>query len=154
MGSVAHAPADTALMLPTLTPRRPRRTSTLGGLTSRIEVCPPTRGLVADSWWGRLNAWLLGDAPLASAEDDGARLAAVKLEFARCLDDVDAPQAGAVLMRINTARTLHELWHVRAGLYGAIALEFSQTEAERRLAPLARHFPTRTPRSAPVPLDG
>lgn len=141
-------------MLPSLTPRRSRRTSTLSGAASRIEVCPPTRSTVADSWWGRLNAWLLGDAPLASAEDDGTRLAAAKREFATCIVDVDAARAGAVLMRINTARSLHELWHLRAGLYGVISLELSQTEAERRLARLSRHFATRASRSAPMPLDG
>ena len=49
--------------------------------------------------------------------------------------------------RVQEARSLRELWHVRADLYRVIAVAHSQREAEERLLLLNRHFPTRAPRS-------
>jgi hypothetical protein len=141
-------------MFATLARPRTRRASTLGGATSRIEVCPPAPRSGHERWWDRVNAWLIGDAPLTPLSEDRQRLEAVKREFALSIDDVEVPQAGLVLMRVNTAKSMRELWHLRAALYGVIALEHSQTEAERRLARLSRHFPTRSPRSSFLPLDG
>ena len=45
-----------------------------------------------------------------------------------------------------------QLWHLRAELYHVVAVYHSQHEAERRLAELNGHFPTRAPRSGFVPL--
>lgn len=133
-------------MLASLSFRRSRP----GGVatSSRIEVCPPSG---TDKPWTRLQSWLLGDVSTTTA-DDAERLAAVRLDFATSIDDVDPLRAGGVLMRINTARSLRELWHLRTAVYGVISIEHSQSEAEARLARLNRHFPTRSPRSGFAPL--
>lgn len=49
--------------------------------------------------------------------------------------------------RINIARSLHELWHLRPEVFKLVALRYSQGEAQSRLDRLNRHFPTRAPRS-------
>jgi hypothetical protein len=48
---------------------------------------------------------------------------------------------------IRGARSLRELWHLRAEVYNAVAVQTSQLDAETRLARLNKHFPTRAPRS-------
>ncbi|WP_119292197.1 hypothetical protein [Azohydromonas sediminis] len=122
-------------------------------LFSRIEVCPPA---AQPAWWTRAGAWLRGGHDAAVTRPD-ARLAAVRAEFADaiadCVDDAVSVVPGDVLMRINTARSLRDLWHLRPALYHVIALRHSQCEAEQRLARLNRHFPTRAPRSGFAPLD-
>lgn len=136
-------------MLASLSFRRSRP----GGLavSSRIEVCPPSGTDGRDRPWTRLQSWLLGDVA-TTTDEDAERLAAVRLDFATSIEDVDPLRAGGVLMRINTARSLRELWHLRTAVYGVISIEHSQSEAEARLARLNRHFPTRAPRSAFAPL--
>ncbi len=122
-------------------------------LFSRIEVCPPA---ARRAWWARAGAWLRGD-PAAVAATVDARLHAVRAEFADaladCIDDAASVVPGEVLMRVNTAQTLRDLWHLRPALYHVVALRHSQHEAEQRLARLNRHFPTRAPRSGFAPLD-
>lgn len=116
-------------------------------LHSRIEVCPPSAA-APRHWSLRLAAWLLVSEPVAAP---APRLETVRAEFAAaiadCIYDAESILPGDVLMRINTARSLHELWHLRAALYQVVALRHSQREAEQRLQRLARHFPTRAPRS-------
>lgn len=151
-----HAPrADNAAMfaallqrlVPAAPPAAPSR------LSSRIEVCPPA---ARQAWWARAGAWLRGSRDAAVTHPD-TRLAAVRAEFADaiadCIDDAISVVPGDVLMRINTARSLRDLWHLRPALYHVIALRHSQCEAEQRLARLNRHFPTRAPRSGFAPLD-
>jgi hypothetical protein len=53
---------------------------------------------------------------------------------------------------VDSARSLRELWHLRSEVYRLVALQTSQSEAERRLADLNHHFPTRAPRSGFAPL--
>jgi hypothetical protein len=48
--------------------------------------------------------------------------------------------------RIERARSLRELWHLRPELYGTVARILTQADAERRLATLNRHFPVRAAR--------
>jgi hypothetical protein len=76
----------------------------------------------------------------------------VRQDFLDSIGDVPGESANALCLRIGQARTLRELWHLRAELYSVVALHHSQHEAERRLAELNRHFPTRAPRSGFVPL--
>lgn len=140
-----------ATLLQRLTPAAPPAAASR--LFSRIEVCPPA---ARRAWWTRAGAWLRGNPAAASAGVD-ARLDAVRAEFADaiadCVDDAVSVVPGDVLMRVNTAQTLRELWHLRPALYHVIALRHSQCEAEQRLARLNRHFPTRSPRSGFAPLD-
>jgi len=129
------------------------RSSTLpAALSSRIEVCPPSlRHAPVGSAWQRLMFWLLAPAPTDVAVAPN-RLPAVRNDFLACIADVGAELAAPVQTRIDVARSLRDLWHLRAEVYRLVALAHSQTEAERRVASLNRHFPTRAPRSQFAPL--
>jgi hypothetical protein len=75
------------------------------------------------------------------------RLALVKQEFRASLKPMGCANAACLRDRIDRARSLRELWHLRSVLYGLLATAFSQGEAERQMALLNRHFPTRAPRA-------
>ena len=131
---------------------RPRYRDTLA---SRIgwhaEVCPPSLRQAPQSVWHRLWFWLLAPGPL-QASPSLNRLPPVRQDFLDSLNDVAGSAADALSLRIGQARSLRELWHLRAELYSVLALNHSQHEAEQRVARLNRHFPTRAPRSGFVPL--
>ena len=124
----------------------------------RTEVCPPAlkpAGFRAGSACGRaLRGWLAagwlapGDA---SAPPDGTWR--VREEFLDALHDVRTQQAGMLLARIRSARSLRELWHLRPDVFNLVAQRYDQSEAQVRLERLNRHFPTRAPRSGFAPLS-
>jgi hypothetical protein len=125
---------------------------------SRVEVCPPELFPSSLSWRGRMQRWssrlLRQAAPwLPEQARPVNRLALVKCEFRDSLSDLDTVPAQHLLERIERARSLREMWHLRSSLYGEVSITLSQGEAERRLARLNRHFPTRAPRSALAPLE-
>ena len=132
-------------------------TSTL--IQSRVEVFPPELFPSSLSMRGRLQRWtsraLHHAAPwLPRPARPINRLALVKSEFRDSLSDLmNSLPAQNLLDRIERARSLREMWHLRSSLYGEVSLALNQGEAERRLARLNRHFPTRAPRSALVPLQ-
>jgi hypothetical protein len=109
-----------------------RRFAPLAGaaVPLRTEVCPPSRVRPAAEH-------LLAD---------------VRAEFCLALADVGEPDARVLIQRMSHAATLRELWHLRPELFHAVALRHSQDEADRRLARLNRHFPTRAPKSGFAPL--
>ncbi|MDH4392000.1 MAG: hypothetical protein QE285_11345 [Aquabacterium sp.] len=125
---------------------------------SRVEVFPPEMFASSLSWRGRLQRWtsrLLHQAApwLPEQARPVNRLAVVKREFRDSLCDLDRVHTQPLIERIERARSLREMWHLRSSLYGEVSLALSQGEAERRLARLNRHFPTRAPRSALAPLE-
>ncbi len=125
---------------------------------SRVEVCPPELWPSSLSWRGRMTRWsqrLVGRlAPwLPEPAKPVNRLTLVKGEFVDSVSDLDSIGQPVLLERIARARSLRELWHLRSSVYGEVAVALDQREAERRLAGLNRHFPTRAPRSALMPLD-
>jgi hypothetical protein len=131
---------------------RPRYRDTLASRIGwRAEVCPPSLRQAPRSAWSRLWFWLLAPGPL-QASPSLNRLPPVRQDFLDSLDGIDGEPASALSSRIGQARSLRDLWHLRADLYSVVALGHSQHEAERRLARLNRHFPTRAPRSGFVPL--
>lgn len=77
----------------------------------------------------------------------------VRKEFAEALLDIESQQAAFLRDRVLRCRSMRELWHLRAEIFHLVAVRYSQEEAERRLALLNRHFPTRSPRSGFAPLD-
>jgi hypothetical protein len=95
--------------------------------------------------------WLLAPAPMDAAPPLD-RLPAVRSEFAACLQDLPAPAVADLAGRIDHARSLRDLWHLRAEIYRAVGVHRSQAEAEVRLTQLNRHFPTRAPRTGLAPL--
>jgi hypothetical protein len=131
---------------------RPGYRSTLSVPSSlRVEVQPPSLRHAPSSPWQRLMFWLLAPGPRDAAPPLN-RLPAVRIDFMQCLSDINDQEAHGLGDRIATARSLRELWHLRADVYRLVAVHHSQFEAEERVALLNRHFPTRAPRSAFAPL--
>lgn len=79
------------------------------------------------------------------------RLALVKDEFLASLSDVQHVKATVVAERIVRARSMRELWHLRALTYNLLATTYSQSEAELRLGRLNHHFPMRATRQTVTP---
>lgn len=127
-------------------------------MQSRVEVCPPELWPSSLTWRGRMKRWttrlLSHAAPFLPAPARPVnRLALAKHEFQDSLWDVPGEPAQALQQRIARARSLREMWHLRSSLYGEVAKALSQGEADRRLARLNRHFPTRAPRASLMPQD-
>ncbi len=129
----------------------PATTLLAGPSSLRGEVCPPSLRHAPDSLLHRFWCWLAAPAPQELAPPIN-RLPAVRDEFEAALFDVTADGSRELLHRIKLARSLRELWHLRADVYRVVAVCHSQAEAEARLAQLNRHFPTRAPRSGFAPL--
>jgi hypothetical protein len=139
MGSISRSP-------------RSRYRDTLASRVGwRTEVCPPSLRQVPDSTWNRFWFRLMGPGAL-QASPPPRGLPPVRHAFRDALADVAPGHAGDLFERVERARTLRELWHLRTDLYQAVARQHCQLEAERRLAQLNPHFPTRAPRSGFVPL--
>ncbi len=117
----------------------------------RTEVCPPSLRTAPRSTWHRLWFWLMAPGPL-QASPGPDRLPPVRSDFIDSLRDLDVPEAKGLSYRIDQARSLRDLWHLRTELYSLVARSHSQHEADRRVAQLNRHFPTRAPRSGFAPL--
>ena len=64
------------------------------------------------------------------------------MAFAAALDDIQADDAVDLRRRGRSARSLRELWHLRAELYGVVARHRSQAEADRRMGLVNLHFPS------------
>jgi hypothetical protein len=132
-----------------LSSRRSQDSTPLGP-PSRTEVVPPSLRQAPQSVGHRLWFWLMAPAPL-QASPPVNRLPRVRQEFLDSLADVpDKPEARTLADSIHRARSLRDLWHVRADVFRLIALHHNQQEAETRLLALNRHFPTRTPRTSAV----
>jgi hypothetical protein len=129
-----------------------RRASTLPTMSnSRLKVSPPSLRLAPDGLWPRLMLWLMAPSPGAMAQPLN-RIPAVRTDFAATLADVGTADADALRWRISQARSLRELWHLRADVFRVVGVAHSQSEAEQRVALLSRHFPARAPRSQFAPL--
>jgi hypothetical protein len=132
--------------------RAPARPSTLADSSGlRTEVRPPSLRHAPSSAWQRALFWLLAPAPFEAAPPL-SRLPAVRADFLATLADLEGTAADRLRHRISGARSLRELWHLRSEIYGLVGVMHSQSEADRRVALLARHFPTRSPRSQLAPL--
>ena len=124
-------------------------------MQSRVEVCPPELWPSSLTWRSRLSRFgqrLRSQAApwLPVNERPVNRLALVKAEFQDSVSDLQHAGAPVLQDKIERARSLRELWHLRSCVYGEVAIALDQSEAERRLSRLNRHFPVRAPRSAPA----
>ena len=131
--------------------RRPFRSTLSLPSSLRVEVRPPSLRHAPCSVWQRLVFWVMAPAPQDAAPPLN-RLPGVRDEFLAALADLHDDEAFELSTRIARARSLRELWHLRADLYRLVAVQHSQSAAEDRLADLNRHFPTRAPRSGFAPL--
>lgn len=134
------------------------RTETAALQAGRVEICPPALRRPRPRWRERLLDWLAGslpdDAGTDDAEDAGplpagmTPLDAVQEEFLTALDDVPAAHHTDLARRIQEARSLRALWHLRTEVFNAVSRQCGQGEAIARLQRLNRHFPARMPRSS------
>ncbi len=126
---------------------------------TRLEVCPPPDAADTAGWRQRCREWWAawgGSRPLdidlldSSDDDDsghGTPLWTVRGEFVDSFADVPGPAALRLRQRVRLARSLLELWHLRPEVFDLISRHRDQAHADRCLARLNRHFPTRSPRS-------
>ncbi len=141
-----------------LSPQHARRPSAGRTRPARLEICPPQRHRAPQHWLRRVKSWLVagwpgaGTAAAIIAERSPA-LADARQDFFAAAADLKLPAAAALLDRIEYAKSMRELWHLRAEVFALVSLELDQLEADRRLAALNRHFPTRAPRSGFVGLQ-
>jgi hypothetical protein len=118
----------------------------------RVEVCPPSLRHAPATLGQRLLFWLLAPAPQEAAPPIN-RLPGVKRDFLACLSDVPPGSADGLRSAIHSARSLRELWHLRAEVFNQVGRAHSEVEADRRLERLNTHFPTRAPRAG-MPVKG
>lgn len=126
--------------LPASPPRRP-------------EVTPPRLFSVQRSG---LHAWLTGfwrwlwdlEPPTRGPAVSAQILAAIRGEFANAVWDLQAADTHRLRDQIQRARSLRELWHLRADVFRTISAHRGQIEAQRRLDALDAHFPVRTSKRA------
>jgi hypothetical protein len=113
-----------------------------GASSGRPLVHPPGVWGQAEPVWKALWTWLrAGPGP---DERRASSLETARHDFAAALADLNEPDAHDLRRRGQSARSLRELWHLRADLYSIVARYRSQAEADRRLQHVNRHFPTRT----------
>lgn len=117
--------------------RKPASPST--GIGSRIEVRPPALWGQAEPVWLALWHWL-GQNDAADRRRLGA-LDAARQDFCAALAGLNHAAAQDLQRRAGHARSLREVWHLRAELYSVIACHLNQGEAIRRLDLVNRHFP-------------
>jgi hypothetical protein len=80
-------------------------------------------------------------------------LVAARIEMGDTLIDLNADKTRDLQGRVRRALSLRELWHLRPEVFNVISMERDQSEAERRLASINRHFPLRAPKSGFASLD-
>ena len=124
-----------------------RLSSPAFGSSSRLreEVKPPSLGAAEASGWRRVREWISSPGTGEAASAPCRPLPAARADFLACLADGRSEEARKLALRVERACSLRELWHLRASLFGCLAREFSQAEAQRRLRRVARHFGTRCP---------
>jgi hypothetical protein len=136
--------------------------------SARIEVCPPAlhRSTPSTSWqegWqAGLRDWLQSAWPttagsahstqsqwpkeLSMTVQSNSPLSMVRREFVDALRDIRTQQAGDLLGRIRTARSMRDLWHLRTEIYNLVSRHRDESEATVRLNRLNRFFPQRAGR--------
>lgn len=106
---------------------------------------PARKSAVNDSLWQTLRRLIpvetgTAAAPLPSINTPSNRLPAACADFEACLSGLDEASAARLRQQIRRSRSLSELWHLRGGLFTALARAHSQSEAQQRLAQLSTHF--------------
>lgn len=129
-----------------LFPKSGPKTTLAASTVLRAEVRPPSLRYEPGTRWQRCLFWLLAPAP-HDAAPPLSLLPATRNDFKDSLSDLLSEEADALRNRIDSARSLRDLWHARAEIFRVVGLACSQGEAERRLQRLDHHFPTRAPRS-------
>jgi hypothetical protein len=124
----------------------------------RTQVEPPSlfsrsrplwKAWATDFWcW----LWDMEEAPRTPAPATGLRK--VKAEFNTAMWDLQSLRANHVRGLVEQARSLRELWHLRADVFRVIAVHRGQIEAQLRLDALNSHFPVRSSARGDEPRRG
>lgn len=113
----------------------------------RKEVRPPSLFTPSEPSWRRWVAtawqWLWDHQDLEDHPRVLQGIQQVRTEFLSVIWDLQSYAAANTREAINQARSLRELWHLRAQAFSVIAVHRGQAEAYRRLESLNRHFPVR-----------
>ncbi len=125
-------------------------TATADSPPRRAEAAPPSLFRRARPAW--MNAfrgfwcwlWDMDEAPAPAAIHGG--LGKVKAEFHAAMWDLQSLQANEVRDHVEHARSLRELWHLRAQVFKVISVHRGQMEAQVRLDGLDAHFPVKSSR--------
>lgn len=128
--------------LPRLLWRLLRQEPAPSTLPGRPCVRPPAMWGQAEPVWTTLWNWLR--ARQGRDERHSGALDRARHDFAAALQDLPGEAALDLARRGQSARSLRELWHLRADLYSMVACHRSQAEADRRVQLVNRHLPTST----------
>lgn len=124
----------------------------------RKEVKPPSLFARSEPQWRRWLAtawhWLWDAQDLEDHPRVLQGLSQVRTEFLSVVWDLQSYAATNTRESINQARSLRELWHLRADVFSVIAVHRGQAEAYRRLESLNRHFPVRITSAADQATSG
>ena len=119
-------------------------------LRRQPQVCPPSLFSRSGPQWKRWVVgfwswlWDLDEYPDAAPVLTG--LNKVKSEFNAAMWDLQSVRANQVRDAVDHARSLRELWHLRADVFRAISTHRGQSEATVRIEALNNHFPVRMSR--------
>lgn len=114
----------------------------------RVEVAPPSlfsrSRPVWKAWLSTFWCWLwdMEESPRSPAPVTGLRK--VKSEFNSAMWDLQSVRANQVRGLVEQARSLRELWHLRADVFRVISVHRGQIEAQLRLDALDSNFPVRS----------
>ena len=126
--------------------------------TFRKEVKPPSLFARSEPQWRRWLAtawhWLWDAQDLEDHPRVLQGLSQVRTEFLSVVWDLQSYAASNTRESINQARSLRELWHLRADVFSVIAVHRGQAEAYRRLESLNGHFPVRITTTGDQPTSG
>ena len=100
---------------------------------------PATLGTWVKQAWAWL--WDMDESPRRPAPTTGLPLA--RNEFHTAIWDLQSLRANHLREQIAHAKSLRELWHLRADVFKLIAMHRGQAEAQARLERLDEHFPVR-----------
>lgn len=145
--AASSAPAQARPLLTSVQRREAPVTEWAPSSGFRKEVRPPALFARSQPQWRRWIAtawhWLWDDDDLENHPRVLQGLNQVKTEFMAVVWDLQSYTATRARESISQARSLRELWHLRADVFRVIAVHRGQAEAYRRMESLNRHFPVR-----------
>lgn len=116
----------------------------------RLEICPPALFSRNRPHWQRvLRAWwrkLTNRSDMQLPRPAG-QIQSVREAFFVSLADLSPEYTFELRDRIERARSLRELWHLRADVFNILSQHRGQTFAYARLNSINANFPSRVPQS-------
>lgn len=117
----------------------------------RTEICPPALFSRSRPYWQRLlRAWwrkLTNQAEPSLQQRPKGQIQSVREAFFVGLADLSPEYTYELRCRIEKARSLRELWHLRADVFNVLAQHRGQSFAHARLSSINTNFPSRVPQS-------